>query len=391
MRRRVFLSTFGLAAAATLLLCWPLPAIAAPDLYVSHTFPPSVSVIDTATNSVRTTVSLSAFGSPGPLAADPRGGRVYVAVGFRVLIIRAATNTVADGTIDLSAGFPGGSVSLALALSPDGSRLYAARGDSVLFVIDTETNAVLFTIHVGPDPRGVAVHPTGSRVYTANFDFPGSLAGTGGSVSVVDAASRAVIASPFAGPFPSAIAVHPDGSRVYVANGSSSNTFTVINSATNVAIGSFPFTPPAQGFGGSSITVNPAGTRLYVAFSAVTGGDSKVAVIDTGTNAVLTTISIPRNPTALAVHPDGTRLYAASIGPAAEDFTPDGVVSVIDTNTNSVVSSVTVGKFPQAAAILSTPGATAIPVSNAPMFGLLVVLLVGVALYDLRRRQLDIA
>lgn len=71
--------------------------------------------------------------------------------------------------------------------------------------------------------------------------------------------------------------------------------------------------------------------------------DNTVAVIDTGTNRVLTTIPIPTGPHGLVITPDGRRVYASSDGASS--------VSVISTITDRVVSTIDVGRFPHGLAI----------------------------------------
>ena len=83
---------------------------------------------------------------------------------------------------------------------------------------------------------GVAVDPTGTRVYVANQ--------SGNTVSVLDTASNAVIVAVTVGAFPVGVAVNPTGSRVYVTN-YSSNTVSVLDTASNtvittVAVGNSP-------------------------------------------------------------------------------------------------------------------------------------------------------
>jgi YVTN family beta-propeller protein len=72
-------------------------------------------------------------------------------------------------------------------------------------------------------------------------------------------------------------------------------------------------------------------------------GDNAVAVIDTGTNRVLSTIPIPAGPHGLVISPDGLRVYASSDGAST--------VSVISTVTDRVVTSIEVGKSPHGLAI----------------------------------------
>ncbi|WP_165693793.1 Ig-like domain-containing protein, partial [Mycolicibacterium diernhoferi] len=80
----------------------------------------TVTVIDTATNSVSTTIPLGTYG-PGALAVAPNGGSLYVVneSGGSVSVIDAATNAV-TATIPVAEGY----VALyGLTISPDGSRL----------------------------------------------------------------------------------------------------------------------------------------------------------------------------------------------------------------------------------------------------------------------------
>ena len=85
-------------------------------------------------------------------------------------------------------------------------------------------------IPVGGAPFGVAVSPTGTRVYVANH---GS-----NNVSVIDTATRTVVGSPIpVGTGPIGLAVSPTGTWVYVAN-SGSGDISVIDATTNTVIGS---------------------------------------------------------------------------------------------------------------------------------------------------------
>src|SRR5207245_248656 len=90
---------------------------------------------------------------------------------------------------------------------------------------------------------------------------------------------------------------------------------------------------------------SPTTAAMRAAPKAYVGifNDNAVAVIDTGTNRVLTTIPIPVGPHGLVISPDGLRVYASSDGASK--------VSVISTTTDRVVSSIEVGKGPHGMAI----------------------------------------
>ena len=100
-----------------------------------------------------------------------------------VSVIDTATNTVVGSPITV------GSLPFGVAVTPDSSKVYVANGDSnSVSVIDTATNIVVGSpITVGVGPVGVAVTPDGSNVYVANASSD--------TVSVIDTASNTVTAT----------------------------------------------------------------------------------------------------------------------------------------------------------------------------------------------------
>src|ERR1700731_5405963 len=97
------------------------PAEAAPFAYVVNGGDGTVSVIDTATNTV--------VGIPIPVGREPFG----------------------------------------VAVTPDGKHAYVAnRGSNNVSVIDTATNMVVATVVVGNVPFNVTVTPDGNHAYVAN-------------------------------------------------------------------------------------------------------------------------------------------------------------------------------------------------------------------------------
>jgi YVTN family beta-propeller protein len=124
--------------------------------YVTSPGGGTVSVIDTATNSVVATISLGISQNPFGVAITPDGTRAYVTINFPnnfVSVIDTATNTVVT-TIPVGVGPTG------VAITPDGTRAYVTNNDSdTVSVIDTTTNTVVATIPVGVGPVGVAITP----------------------------------------------------------------------------------------------------------------------------------------------------------------------------------------------------------------------------------------
>ena len=202
----------------------------------------------------------------------------------------------------------------------------ANAGSNTVSVLDTATNAVTATVQVGESPRGVAVSHDGTRVYVT----------TNGGVSVIDTASTSVIATvPARGGM--GIAVNPAGTRLYVASG---GPILVVDTATNTVTATvgdgntFHYT--------ESVAVHPDGSRVYASGWFSSGN---VAVIDTASNTVIAFVSIEDRGSnsvpathGLAVHPDGSRVFVAGTSGVS-----DVGVSIIDAVTNAVTGAVSTG------------------------------------------------
>ena len=237
-------------------------------------------------------VSIQVGNGPSVVAVSPDGSRVYVtnAHSNTVSVINTAVNTVV-GTIRVGT-YPTG-----VAVSPDGSRVYVTNFyGSTVSVINTATNTVVGTIGVQIYPTGVAVSPDGSRVYVASA----GQSYANGAVSVIGTATNTVVGTIRVGTFPFAVAVNPDGSRVYVTN-TNDKTVSVISTATNTVVGTV-----GVGFPPNGVAVSPDGKRVYVALNV------GMAVIDTATSTMVGShISVEGDPQSVAVSPDGKRVYLA--------------------------------------------------------------------------------
>jgi len=249
------------------------PAEAQPFAYITNfgDVPGTVSVINTANNSVSATVPVGI--GPYGVAADPAVSFVYV-TNFdsdTVSVINTANNAVTSVQLPVGSGPRG------VAVHPAGTFVYVAnQADGTVSVIDTVDNSVT-PVTVESFPNGVAVHPAGSFVYITNFGSD--------SVSVIDTANNSVTSVQLpvgSGPF--GVAVHPLGSFIYVTNfgdGTVPGTVSVIDTANN------DVTPVTVEIGPSGVSVHPAGTFVYVAnqFS------NTVSVISTASNTVTATVS----------------------------------------------------------------------------------------------------
>ena len=133
---------------------------------------------------------------PMPMPMPPAAtgtGTPYVYVANQVSSAVTAYD-VATGT---STAIPVGTQPGDVAVSPDGTTVYATNGRSnTVSVISTATNTV--TIPVGGTPGSVAVSPDGRTVYVTNYG--------GNDISVISAATGTVTSTVPAGTGPSGVA-----------------------------------------------------------------------------------------------------------------------------------------------------------------------------------------
>ena len=285
--------------------------------------PGTVSVINTATNTVTATIPVGY--QPNGLALSPDGRTVYVTdhalvdgnypVG-EVSVIDTASNTV-------TATIPVGGRPVGVAASPNDLYVYVANaGSPSVQVINTETNTVTATIYNGVGtgigggaPAGLAVSPNGATVYLTNAD--------NNTLSAIDTATNLVTAIIPVGGNPLGVALSPNGATAYVVNGAD-GTVSVINTATDTVTATIDVgggQPHIYGTYPSGVAVSPNGATAYVAI----GG--RVSVINTATDTV--TAAIPGGP-GVALSPDGNLAYVTNGNTVSvinlADF-PSGVVT----------------------------------------------------------------
>jgi YVTN family beta-propeller protein len=274
-----------------------------------------------------------------------------------VSVIDTTTNAV-TATIPVGA-HPGG-----VAVHPTGTRVYVT-DDEGLSVIDTATNTLTTSVPVGAEPNAVAVNRAGTLVYVVNY-YGAAFGSLPGSVSVIDAVTDTVISTVSVGDLPRAVTVSPDGARVYVTNTLTTVEhrpcslnppadcivpLSIIDATTNHELLQWPVGDALAG-----VAVNPAGTRVYVANQAPWNGMliGVISVIDTAIIGVVDKVTVGRAPAGVAVDASGGRLYVAN--------NLDNTVSVVDTATNNVVATVPVQDGPAGVAL--TPDGARVYVAN---------------------------
>ena len=252
----------------------------------------SVSVVDTRDHTVQTPWG----GRASDVVVSPDGRHLYAARD-------QVTDDGASGmvsVIDIACATPVATVPVsgvaALAISPDGSRLYAVSYDrrtyyqypaGWLTIIDTASYAVVKTIAIGACPATLTPSPDGAYLYITHYDTC--------SVSAVDltTGTATAVALPDA---PLGVVFSPDSGHAYVRN---VRSLTVIDTTTHdtdhIDTGDQP----------RDLRLGPDGKRAYI----TDFGNGRLSVVDTITNSVATTVEVPGHPEAVVVSPDGERIY----------------------------------------------------------------------------------
>jgi YVTN family beta-propeller protein len=231
----------------------------------------SVFVMNTATNTIAAT-PMTVCGLPTGIAVTPDGKHAYVVCQYTssLSIVDTTTDTVST-TITL----PTGTNLQSIAITPDGLRAYVtAQAANAVFVIDTGTNTVLGTpIAVGSSPLAIAISPDGKEIYVTHSDSTAY-------VSVLDSASNAVVTTIAGSPYLFGVAFTPDGKFAYATGGGGVGYTLVIDTTTRAVVDTI-----AQGGGAIAITAD--GKQAYLPSQ----GANAVSVINTATNTLSSTIS----------------------------------------------------------------------------------------------------
>jgi len=213
------------------------------------------------------------------------------------------------------------------------------RSSNTISVIHTATNTVVTNITSGNEPSSVNALPDGSRIFVSNRQS--------GTVTVVNTYTNTVVANIGVGISPAGIAVAMDGSKVYVLN-VTDKSVSVINPAQNVVTATFLL--PGSAVPDYAILTNSDNTRLYVPLQ-----NGSVLVMDATNGNVITSVPT-HSATALALSPDGIRLYAGNKNQSN--------IEIINTASNTIIGAVTLSAGASVAGLAISPDGSRIYTSN---------------------------
>jgi YVTN family beta-propeller protein len=228
--------------------------------------------------------------------------------------INLATQSIAQ-TVAINNSFVG------LTFTADGNTLYVGGGAANDVKVFTRGGDGQWTQGPGipiasAEPSGLSASPAGDKVYVA--------LNRGHALGIIDTATRAVTRVP-TGAFPYTTAITNDGLKVYVSNWG----------------GRLPDADDATD-GSNPVVVDPE-TGI--------ANNGTISVVDTGSQTVVKTIEVGLHPSAMALSPDGKRLYVANSNSDS--------ISVINTTSDTVETEIDVrlkksdplGSIPNAIAV----------------------------------------
>lgn len=313
---------------------------ALPYAYAPNSITHEVTVMDSATNTIVTTIPVP--DSPGSVAATPDGKYVYIGlIDGTIAVISTATNAVIDTIYGVPAPSPD---YVHLSISPDSAKAYAAINTSTVYVLDLINNTVSGTISLSQNTFFAVISPNGMQAY-ASF--------TGGTIQPIDAVNDTVLGTAFPTTHsnPSRILYSADGASAYIICGAH---IDFIDTLTNTDVGSVTLANNAM-----DIVISPDGATLYAdIFHANT-----MTVIDTATKSI--TQIVPNltpggSPGSMTISPDGRKIYVLdqSTNAAVVDFSTStfGIASFTSPLLANIVSAPV--PLPILASISSASGPT---------------------------------
>lgn len=267
---------------------WPAAVAVDPvaqRAFVTNFGAATMSIVDTVSNAVVGTKSFPFSAPRGALAVDPVRHRAYVGNHQHIYVYDTLTS------MELARWSNRWNVQ-DLAVDPVSGDVFTADGTDRRFVrIDELTGTNLATWPIPGVALAVAVDPVRQKGYLASSADPQQM-------RVVNLATNAIEAIVPTGYVPHDVAVDLATGRAFVAQ-YFSNSLGVYDPVLG-GIAQVPLPSPAMGVG-----ANPVTHRVHVAL----GARNEVWSFDTVSFAQLGALSLPRNPTGVAVHPALGRAY----------------------------------------------------------------------------------
>jgi YVTN family beta-propeller protein len=210
-----------------------------------------------------------------------------------------------------------------LAISPDGSLIFAAVfGTNQVVYIDPPTHTVLGEVDV-PSPHNIAISPDGLTAYVASQKQGAT------SLAIINIDKLALRGSVPLNKTPRALNFSPDGKLLYFTL-AGVDAVQALDPATNQIMGQIPVGASPH---------HPLFTSDGQLALVVSQGPGQLSILDPKTNAVSKVVTVGKMPHWIAVNPQGTTAWVTN--EASND------VSVVDLGSGSVTATIPVGNAPR--------------------------------------------
>ena len=218
---------------------------------------------------------------------------------------------------------------LGMAFDTSNGDLYVTMANSnSVVVINGATSLITDNITVGYNPLGVVYDPSNGFLYVVN--------GLDDRVSVINGATNKVVANITVGPNPTSAAYDSWNGKVFVAQyspGGITSKVIEVDTTTNTIVNSV--TIPGEAIITSGLAFDPANGKIYAAsYSASKGG---ISVLDGTTDSIVGEVTGLKVPSGVAFDSANGCLYVSE---------GTSMVAVINATTNTLVAHVSIAGGP---------------------------------------------
>lgn len=272
-------------------------------------------VIDQENKTIVQTLSFDCLGYGTVVSAD--GMRVYISVNQACGASNVAV--IDTNTYQILAAIPANDPN-GLALSPSGDRLYISTNDNTLKIINTADFSEVTSINLTPDQvmdaGGVVITSDNSKVYVALID----------GLAVVDVATLQVTkialqTSAYQ------IAISPDNSLLYVTNGSPPGKISVIDGNTDTLVETIDDVQEYT----VGVQFSKDGQKVYVGH--VFSNPNLVKIYDAPSHSLIDSVTLGgSNMEGLDVSPNGEEVWVVSRN--------DDTIYILDTQSQSLKTQI---------------------------------------------------
>jgi DNA-binding beta-propeller fold protein YncE len=199
--------------------------------------------------------------------------------------------TLASGAV--GAPIPVGADPVAIAVAPNGATAYVVNaGDSTVTPISLAGGTAGAPLAVGVNPMAIAITPSGATAYVLG----GKGAGTLTPITLAANPAQDVVGAPISVPggAPAALAIAPDGGSACVLGATGAGR-------VSLPAGTDLWTTSTASY--TTAAFSPDGTRALLGYTSGTSPRQGVVVLNVGTDAAGTPISLSGKPVSIAFRP----------------------------------------------------------------------------------------